>query len=515
MNMELLWEKLEEPGALPTQEFAECVLSIYKELKSENNQKIRHEVYEKIYRSIAKTNVYMGVYLYSVLVYLEFDTHVMEEFIEYVRKQDMLTYKNKYYLFYQIANMIFLHPELETEPVLTAKWRLLEQVKTEISQKLTKSLQKIPREQRDAEMVLVITEQFLGASHGPTKTALDRCVSLVNAMGKKVLLINTAELLTEVGKMPILFYYKGNYNKILSEQEFQSWKGVEIPYFQCDCTLPEVQIYEVLLQMVEQIKPMYVVNIGGSSVFAGLVDEMVPALTVGTTQSGLAVTLTSYQAVHGKLNDTWKLVCKNTGKTEQHMIHGRFTFSLKEQLEHTSREKEQLPDKQFLLAVVGARLDEEVTDDFLKMLRGVLSPQIGVVFIGKFETYEKVAERYPDIRQYMYQLGYCRDILSKLEICDLYVNPTRKGGGTSAVEAMSKGLPTISVSYGDVAGIIGEEFCCRDYEEMAELIGRYAKDDKFYQKKAEDAKKLAELYLDTDSEFKRIMEEYDRREAEV
>ena len=168
----------------------------------------------------------------------------------------MLNYQNKYYLFYQIANMIFLHPELETEPVLTAKWRLLEQVKTEISQKLTKSLQKIPREQRDAEMVLVITEQFLGASHGPTKTALDRCVSLVNAMGKKVLLINTAELFTEVGKMPILFYYKGNYNKILSEQEFQSWKGVEIPYFQCDCTLPEVQIYEVLLQMVEQIKQL-------------------------------------------------------------------------------------------------------------------------------------------------------------------------------------------------------------------------------------------------------------------
>lgn len=130
MNMELLWEKLEEPGSLLTQEFAECVLSIYKELKSENNQKIRHEVYEKIYRSIAKTNVYMGVYLYSVLVYLEFDTHVMEEFIEYVRKQDMLNYQNKYYLFYQIANMIFLHPELETEPVLTAKWRLLEQVKT-------------------------------------------------------------------------------------------------------------------------------------------------------------------------------------------------------------------------------------------------------------------------------------------------------------------------------------------------------------------------------------------------
>ena len=102
-------------------------------------------------------------------------------------------------------------------------------------------------------------------------------------------------------------------------------------------------------------------------------------------------------------------------------------------------------------------MDEEVTDDFLKMLRGVLSPQIGVVFIGKFETYEKVAERYPNIRQYMYQLGFCSDILSKLEICDLYVNPTRKGGGTSAVEAMSKGLPTISVSYGDVAGIIGEE----------------------------------------------------------
>lgn len=101
----------------------------------------------------------------------------------------------------------------------------------------------------------------------------------------------------------------------------------------------------------------------------------------------------------------------------------------------------------------------------------------------------------------------------RIELCDLYVNPTRKGGGTSAVEAMYKGKPAVSVGYGDVAGIIGEEFCCADYDEMVEIIKRYSADKQFYQEQSERAYKLAEEYLDTDGEFKRILSEYQKKKA--
>lgn len=207
----------------------------------------------------------------------------------------------------------------------------------------------------------------------------------------------------------------------------------------------------------------------------------------------------------------WLQVLKNVGGTEENLIEGIFTFALKEQLEITSRQKEGLPCGQFLLAVVGGRLDYEVTNEFLDMLETLVSEEIGVVFIGKFTGFAKKMALYPKIKPYAYYLGFCTDVLSKLEICDLYVNPIRKGGGTSVVEAMSKGKPAVSVNLGDVGSILGEKFCCKDYEEMANIIKHYAQDQAFYEEKAQEAYRLAEIYMDNDNVFKRILEEYDRR----
>jgi predicted O-linked N-acetylglucosamine transferase (SPINDLY family) len=39
---------------------------------------------------------------------------------------------------------------------------------------------------------------------------------------------------------------------------------------------------------------------------------------------------------------------------------------------------------------------------------------------------------------------------------DIYINPTRRGGGTSAVEALSKGIPVITVNYGKLRRCICE-----------------------------------------------------------
>lgn len=513
MDMEVFHRQFEMEKPMPTQEFVACAERLCQEVRQNKNEEQKSELCREIYGNINKEHVQMAVFLYSMFLNLDYNPEIMEEFALYVKEEKNLNYKNKHFLFYQMTQFVFLHPEFETEEVLTAKWELLKQVETEIKQEIKVPLHRIPREECNPNMAVVITEQFLGVQHGPTKTALDRCAIMKKTMGKEVLLINTAEFMPMNGWLLILGGKRGNYDVTLCEKEYQTWQGVEIPYFQCENVMPEAEVEELLLQMIEKIKPMYVINIGGSSLFAGLVDEMVPVITVGTTQSGLATTLTTYQAVHGKLDEKWLHVLENVGKTERHMINGLFTFSLKEQTETTTREKEGLPENQFLLAVVGARLDEEVSEEFLDMLNAVLSEQVGVVFIGKFESYEERMQAYPTIKQYAHCLGFCKDILSKLEICDLYVNPTRKGGGTSVVEAMSKGKPAVSVDFGDVAGIIGEEFCCADYEEMAEIIRRYAEDETFYQEMAREADRLAEIYLDTESEFRKIIAEYDRREA--
>lgn len=496
----------------PTNEIQKLMVQLFQQIQTaDETEKI--EIVNRVYNSISYENVYMTIFLYSFMLEIRHDPQMLAELITYVIENKNLTYANKNFLFYQFSSMIFLNQEYETKEVLILKWKLLETVKAEIEAEIKTSLVRIPYSHLNQNVAVVITEQFLSENHGPSKTALDRCAVLKN-IGKKVLFLNTCELLTETGQIPLCTLRKGMFNSQLSDVEILEWKGIDIPFFQCENKMPDPKIYEVLLQTIYKLKPATVINIGGSSVFAGMVNEMIPVLTIGTTQSGLATTLTDYQMAHGKLDEKWLYVLEKMGKSRNHLIEGRFTFSLKEQTEHTSRGQEGIPEDQFLLAVVGGRLDAEVKEDFFFMLEKVLSEEIGIVFIGKFDSFQEHARHHSKISRYMYYFGMCDDVLSKLEICDLYVNPTRKGGATSAVEAMSKGKPPISVNYGDVAGTIGDEFCCSSYEEMAEDIKRYQQDENFYRKQSEEALELAEKYLDSDTEFVRIVKEYQRRMQE-
>jgi hypothetical protein len=74
---------------------------------------------------------------------------------------------------------------------------------------------------------------------------------------------------------------------------------------------------------------------------------------------------------------------------------------------------------------------------------------------------------------------------------------------------MFKGVPVVSVNFGDVAVNAGEDFCVKDYAEMQDRIRRYYSDIEFYKAGSELAKKRAERLLDTDGEFVRILNEVD------
>lgn len=172
-----------------------------------------------------------------------------------------------------------------------------------------------------------------------------------------------------------------------------------------------------------------------------------------------------------------------------------------------------IPREAFVLAVVGARLDVEITDDFCEMLESVLGEDIVVVFWGRYIKYSEISkEKYPKLKKYSYYLGFCSDILAHLECCDLYINPIRSGGGTSSVESLYKGVPVVTTEYGDVPTNVGEAFWVEDYKEMKNVIKRYYSDSEFYQKQSEYALQRVKRLLDTDGEFVKIISEMERRE---
>lgn len=80
------------------------------------------------------------------------------------------------------------------------------------------------------------------------------------------------------------------------------------------------------------------------------------------------------------------------------------------------------------------------------------------------------------------------------------------------VEAMYLGKPVVSIAYGDVALNAGDAFCVENYSRMADRILQYRDDREYYAAMSAQAMERAAVLLDTESAFREIIEEYDRRE---
>lgn len=471
---------------------------------AEEVDSICHSLLEKM----DKSKTYTTIWIYSFVVSISSNPVFLEDLIKYVIENPALKANTCYFLYYQIKRIVFTTPILDTQEIQYWKWKLLYKTFHLFEKELDNAIGKIPLEERNPNMALVIIEQMLSFNHGPTKTALDRCYTLIKGMKKNTLLINTAEMLSTMGEIPFWLTSTANYDEELLEKEYLEWKGCKIPFFQCDNRMPDKNVLNYLVEVLQELKPSIVVTIGGSSIFAGLVNKMVPALTVGLTTSGIEATLADYQILQSQNKEMDYGLLNRMGKNTNSAIEGKFTFSIKQQEEFITREELGVSQNDFVLVLVGARLDYELSEEFLEMLGNLQDIPVKIIVMGILSKNAELQKRYPWFEKKVLYLGMCNDVLSRLELCDVYVNPTRKGGGTSCVEAMYKGLPVVSTTYGDVAGIAGEDFCCKDYVEMETLIRRYYVDKEFYRMQSEKALKIAEEYLDTEREFVRCVNLY-------
>lgn len=471
------------------------------------------KVIEMVKNEIPFEYPHVAVWWYSVLIDMKKDPRIFYDFIQYIREhRNVFSLNTQYFLFYQLASLRFRYPELDGDNKELI-WKYYTEIADSFSACFPNSLlEPIPEEKRNKDFILVITEQFISIQHGPTKTALDRCKAIITKLGKKVLLLNDAEVLSSVGSIPFSGALEGSYMPQKLHENVQHWKGIEIPYQQCRNDMPNIRTMENLLQMVRAMAPEKVITIGKGGIFAQLVSKIIPMLTIGLCPSDFEYTCAKYQTLSRPLTPSDLEILAHMGYCAENIIESIFTSSLKPQTEHISRSELGIPERAFLIIVVGARLDSEVTDDFLSVLENVITDEMHISFLGTFQEYGKYLNKFQNLQKHSSYLGFCNDILSRLEVCDLYVNPIRKGGGTSCVEALYKGVPVVTTNYGDVSVNAGKDFCVENYAEMADQILKYYQDKEYYQVMSEKAKKRAELLLDTDKEFIRILQEMDRRE---
>lgn len=447
-----------------------------------------------------------SLFIYSYLMQVTMKERYYVGFLKLVLESKYLTGDNLFYIWNQCKRYSLARKVVGNQETTRLMKEIYHKAFQYYKEQLCEELHPIPNEERDRDAIVIFAIQFISERHAPTRTTLERCYTLGKRMSKKLILVNTIEQCTPHGGVNIYQSSIGNVIEEYSQIHSYRYKDYDIPFFQPLDPMPSLAVVRELFKMIRSIKPYMIFSIGNGSIVADLCGQLVPHASIGVAFSKLATSKALFSVIGRKIREEeWGKLYKE-GYSKESIIESTFTFELSKKKTMFRRADFNLPEKAFLLVVVGIRLDSEVDDDFFEMLQKTYPWGTHVVFAGNFSRYEEFCNRHCDLKEHSTFIGYCNDILALMELCDLYINPRRLGGGFSIIEAFHEGVPGVTINTGDVAVAAGEEFCVRDYDEMTEVISRYIKDREFYNQMVQKGKEREMVVTDSPKAMQEILD---------
>ncbi|MCC5450471.1 glycosyltransferase [Rheinheimera sp. UJ51] len=262
----------------------------------------------------------------------------------------------------------------------------------------------------------------------------------------------------------------------------------------------------MLIDVINTLKPGFTLSIG-DNLLADICSQIVPNAVISTVFSSLSFSPSQFRVIGRNVTEIEKSNLTKQGLSTDSVIESIFTFDFKPQNNIFNRKDLGLPEDKFLIALVGGRLTNELSEKFLQLLLPLCEHDIHFVIIGNLDTYTQFCNKYSNFKDNFSNLGFQDDVLAVLEICDLYLNPPRIGGGSSAAEALSKGKPVVTLDSGDVATAVGIDFTVKCEQEMYKIILKYKTDNHFYLLQSNNAIERAAILLDSDKAFTEVLQQ--------
>jgi|GEM_PF-3378770 len=131
-----------------------------------------------------------------------------------------------------------------------------------------------------------------------------------------------------------------------------------------------------------------------------------------------------------------------------------------------------IPEDGFVFVVVGNRLLYEIDASFMAMIRSLIdgNPKNYVLFAaGQEPVANLLATHNQGIEDRLRYVGFQQNLKGFYSACDVYLNPTRSGGGVSAQMALMAKIPVLTSSHGDVGALLPPEYRLDTYDAMGQL----------------------------------------------
>lgn len=359
---------------------------------------------------------------------------------------------------------------------------------------------------------VVITEQLLAVGHAPTRFALEATKSLTRNHDMQVLLVNTAQY-PSVPAGSILSLMSPQNLKKYSQVSSAPYEDLLIDMFQ---PASDGLGDEALVSLVERIAafdPSLILVIGNACPLAELFSDSAIVMQLPlsidppmTTSSHFSLYLPPDGRTDGML--------KKMGNADKFLFAAAGGYPTLSSKSVKTREELGLPEKHFVYAVVGNRLSDECDNQFFTCLDTICSAGgIHIFFIGPYADLKAVTREYTYLRENYSHSEREDDLMAAYHQCDGFINPMRKGGGSSAVFAMQAGLPILTLPKGDVS-IAGSKFPqINSFDELADVATSLHRDADLYDRYRALALVGAKELTQFDDIVEKFVQEYERRIA--
>jgi len=317
---------------------------------------------------------------------------------------------------------------------------------------------------------LIVTTEFVRDYHALTKQTLDLASALVTHHGAKVTILNASipprlplGYLSDHTPPPFLDHLTGTRST--------THKDLSFGYVQNPNMMANAPTAAWFAAQLKDLKPDGVINIGPGNILMDSFSDRLPTLAfpnLGEVPFSSASKLCTIKA----LDPAEEALLKRAGTQADKVSVIPTAFQLPASSGTLDRDILGFPVGAKIALIVGLRLQTECRDGFLSILETAAQRHANLhfVFAGPMKETETWLKRYPHLNKKSKFLGFQDDVLYVTRACDLYINPFRQGGGTSAIYAMSAGVPVVSMAQGDVAEIFGKEECAATEADYVALL---------------------------------------------
>ncbi|WP_247875497.1 hypothetical protein [Azospirillum sp. TSH100] len=309
--------------------------------------------------------------------------------------------------------------------------------------------------------VAVVTNQFTNQGHQPTRDCFDFAARMQDEFGLDVAIINVNGLPVRVENLfipPMVADVAADLDGVYALKMFG--RQVKVASF-TEPAFSQSKL-RVIVEAIEGYDPDLIVAFGGSNIVADLFAEADarPVVAIPTT-SGITISLAHIVLGYEENDHTRSIPALYRAPFARRFRP--FTFGFTPPPSEGRRVETGFADGTFLFAVVGNRLDLEVSAESLELFDDILEhcPDSALVFAGEVKELPGRLALLRN-RDRMRCLGHVPDILAFYSRCGAFLNPPRQGGGGGASYALAEGVPVISYGWGDVASNAGPDFCVSD-----------------------------------------------------